>query len=170
MRVLVALACAVGVSACSTAPQLSPRALGCHAVELDSFPAVFRHMLVPPPPDLVRLDTINGGQLEVPTSWLERQGLNTRSAILGQTRPAWRIQHGRVQQERAPFSLLPPDSLVLIFSGEGASLAAELGADRTGNWQGWAVSVTSASPSGEPLVAMRLLRRDCGLTPLGISR
>ena len=170
MRVLVALACAVSVSACSLAPQLSPRALGCYAVELDSFPAVFRHMLVPPPPDLVRLDTINGGQLEVPTAWLEGQGLNTRSALLRQTRQGWRIQDGTVQLERVAFSLLPPDSLVLSFSGGVASLTAALGADSTGNWHGWAFSVNSASPRGEPLVPMRLLRRDCGRTPLGISR
>lgn len=170
MRILSAIAFAVSVSACSIAPQLSPRALGCYAVEMDSFPAAFRQMLVPLPPELVRLDTINGGQLEVPTAWLESQGLNMRSASLVQTRPAWRIQGGKVQLERVPFSLLPPDSLVLSFTGGAASLTALLGADALGNWQGWAFSVHSASPTGEPLVPIRLRRRDCGAVPLGISR
>ena len=170
MRVLAALACAVSASACSIAPQLSPRAMGCYAVELDSFPAAFSQRLVPPPPDLVRLDTINGGQLEVPTPWLERQGLNARSAILRQTRPEWRIRNGQVQPEREAFSPLPPDSLVLIFSGRGASLTAALGADGNGQWKGWAFSSVNFTPNAEPLVPMRLLRRDCGLTPLGISR
>ena len=170
MRVLVAFACAVSLAACSLAPQLSPRAVGCYSVELDSFPAVFRHMLAPAPPELVRLDTINGGQLEVPTAWLEQQGLNLRGAAVGLMRPGWRIEGGKVRLERVGPSLLPPDSVVITFSGGPGMLAASLGADSAGNWSGWAFAMEGAAQSGGPIVPMRLMRRACGAVPLGISR
>jgi len=169
-RALLTITIAVSVAACTTAPQLSPRAVGCYAVQLDSFPAVFRQMLVPAPPALVRLDTINGGQLEVPVSWLEQQGMFMRRAGLQLMRPGWRIQGARVQLERVGPEALPPDSVVLSFSGGGGQMLASLGEDATGNWNGLAFALTSASPYGEPLVPIRLQRQDCGAVPLGLSR
>ena len=169
MRIPLALTVAAGVSACSLAPQLSPRAVGCYAVQLDSFPAAFGQMLVPRPPEIVRLDTINGGQLEVPVAWLQEQGFRMRSAGLQLLRPDWRIQGSRVVLERARPRVLPPDSVVLQFSGGAGALTAALGADSTGGWRGWAFAVTSATPFGEPLVPIRLHRRECGAVPFGLS-
>lgn len=166
----LAAAVAAGAAACTPVPQLSPRAVGCYAVHMDSFPAAFSRMLVPTPPELVRLDTINGGQLEVPAAWLERQGLEQRFASLGLTRPGWRIVGGKVRLERVALTPLPPDSVVVTFGGGPGVLAASLGADTAGNWSGWAFAMEGAAQDGGPIVPLRLLRRECGAVPLGISR
>lgn len=68
VRALLTIIIAISVTACGIGPRLSPRALGCYAVAIDSFPDVYRRMILIPPPAMVRLDTIYGGQIEVPAS------------------------------------------------------------------------------------------------------
>lgn len=170
MRTLIVSASAAILMACSLAPQLSPRAAGCYAVHVDSVPAVLSRLLVPEPPQLVRLNTLNGGQLEVPTAWLQRQGLNMRSASLDLMRPGWRMHNGTVHVERVAPSLLPPDTLVLTFANGPNVFAAQFGADAVGNWSGWAFALVSGAPVDGSLMPARLVRHDCGTEPLGISR
>jgi hypothetical protein len=170
MRTPVIIACLLGAAACSLAPQLSPRAVGCYAVQLDSFPADFQRMQVPAPPALVRMDTVHGGQLQVPTAWLEQQGPAMRSAWLGLMRPGWRIEGGKLRLVQVAQSQLPPDSVTVTFGGSPGALAASLGADSTGNWSGWAFAMESALQGSATIVPIRLLRRECGAVPLGVSR
>lgn len=162
-RTALAITCAAALTACSIAPQLSPRAMGCYAVQVDTLPEVYRRMLVPQPPPMVRLDTIYGGQLQVPESWAAQTGPYV--ARLGLMRPGWRIEGSRVQLQRVSPAALPPDSVVLNFG----ALTAPLGQDPSGNWTGWAFALTSATPFGEPLLPMRLQRRDCGTERFGIT-
>ncbi len=68
---------------------------------------------------------------------------------------------------RLPERLMRAQRVELVLPARELAL---LGGEGGGNWHGWAFSVNSASPRGEPLVPIRLLRRECGLTPLGISR
>jgi hypothetical protein len=155
-RALLTITIAVSVAACGIGPQLSPRALGCYAVAIDSFPDVYRRMLRIPPPAMVRLDTIYGGQIEVPASWGAQTG--PTGASLRLMRPDFRIEGARVQLQRVSPSALPPDSLVLYIGG----MVASLGQNDAGDWTGFAFALTSATPYGEPLVPMRLQRTDCG--------
>jgi hypothetical protein len=170
MRPLAILAGAALVQACSLAPQLAPTAAGCYAVQLDSVPAQFPAMLVPPAPDLIKLDTAFGGQVQVPRAWLEAQGLNIRSAALGLVRPDWRITNGLVVTDRSSPRPFPPDTLALVFGGGAATLTALLGAEPSGDWRGWAFALPSAKPLGQPLVPVWLQRMSCGRTPMALSR
>ena len=171
VRRRVPLAMLLALGACRVAPQLAPAAVGCYAVQLDSVPAAFRAVLVPPVPPLVQLDTAYGGQLLVPWAWLDVPGTQVRSARLGLHRPAWRIRDGVVVTDRAaPLTPLPPDSLVIGFGGPAASLTALLGAEPTGDWRGIAFVLSSATPQGRPMVPIRLQRTACGTTRMGVSR
>lgn len=100
------------VSACHFGPRLNPLAAGCYRLESDSLPPVYRANLVPELPEVVRLDTANGGEVHVPRRWLEAQGLGLRHAGLGLHRPGWRLQQGQVVIDRRT-GFLPTDSLVL---------------------------------------------------------
>lgn len=155
-RALLTITVAVSVAACGIGPRLSPRALGCCAVAIDSFPGVYRCMLRIPPPAMVRLDTIYGGPIEVPAQWAAQTGPIVASLRL--MRPDFRIEGSRVQLLRVSPSALPPDSLVLDIGG----MVASLGQDDVGDRTGFAFALTSATPYGEPLVPMRLQRTDRG--------
>lgn len=162
-RTVVAIICTTALTACSLAPQLGPRAVGCYAVQIDTLPDVYRRMLVPQPPAMVRLDSIHGGQLQVPEAWAGQTG--PYAARLQLMRPGFRIEGSRVQLQSVGPGVLPPDSIVLNFG----ALTAPLAQDPSGDWTGWAFALTSATPYGEPILPMRLQRRDCGTERFGIT-
>jgi hypothetical protein len=89
-----ALVASLTLAGCSVAPQLAPSAAGCYRVAMDSFPDAYAKALVPPPPELVRLDTAFGGQLAVPVAWLEAAGYRQRAARVGLGRAFWTIRDG----------------------------------------------------------------------------
>ncbi len=169
-RPLLIFVIPLALSACSIAPQLTPSAAGCYAVQMDSVPEAFRKALVPPLPALVRLDTAFGGQVQVPAEWLEAGGDRVRYASLALQRPSREILEGQVVIARHPGDLFPPDSLALVFGGPGGPLTALLAAQPSGDWQGLAFVVSSFTQHGQPLVPMQLRRAECGSTRLAISR
>jgi hypothetical protein len=172
LRSPLIVATLLALGGCSIAPQLTPSAAGCYAVQLDSFPESFRKALVPPPPTLVRLDTAFGGLVQVPAEWLEAGGYRQRGATLLQQRPLWTIREGQVVVEGnpAPGGIFPPDSLALRFSGPGESLTALLSAQPSGDWEGLGFVISSFTQHGQPVVPMRLRRSTCGTTRMAISR
>lgn len=168
-----ALACVVLTSVllgCSIAPQLAPAAAGCYSVHLDSVPAQFHAMQVPPVPAVVRLDTAYGGQVQVPRAWFDAAGYRQRGAGLGLARPGWRIVDGVLANDRARPTPLPPDTLILHFSGPVSTLSMLMGAEPSGDWRGLAFTLTGATPYGQPMVPARLQRTACGPTPMALSR
>ena len=158
----------VGLLACSLKPRLAPQAMGCYDVKLDSFPAVFGSMLVPRPPARIQFDTAFSGVMYVPVTWLEAAGYRIRSAGLQQMRPGAGIRGERLITERR-FGALPPDSLVLTFSGPGAALTALIRADPSGDWFGLAYVQSSATPEGLPFVPIQLRRQTCDSTRMAVS-
>lgn len=163
------LACSiVAVSACSLKPILAPRAIGCYTVSLDSFPDVYNRMLVPQPPELIRLDSAFGGVLQVPVAWLEADGYRMRSASLLLLRPDVVLRDMRLVRDRVA-GAFPPDSLLLKFRGGGPALNAMLRADVSGDWVGLAYVVESPTREGLPITPIRLRREVCGNTPMAIS-
>lgn len=167
VRGLVVIALALSVIACSGTPlQLAPRAIGCYAVELDSFPEVFTRLRVERPPALIRMDTLNGASLHVPRDWAEWDGRAMRRARLGLMRPEITLRNGNFVKDRRPVWLLPPDSVVLDFNGVGAQLEAVLEQDAAGDWFGTAYVFSTATPDGHPLVPISLKRRECGTADL----
>ncbi|MCU0618817.1 MAG: hypothetical protein MUF40_02785 [Gemmatimonadaceae bacterium] len=160
---------ALALTGCSIAPQLAPTAAGCYAVQLDSVPAQFAELLIPPAPEFVRLDTAHGGQVQVPRAWFEADGYRVRRASLELTRPGWRIANGLLVLERSRPLPLPADTLILNFGGGTASLTALVGAEPTGDWRGWAFALSSETPYGQPMVPVRLQRSTCGPTPMAIT-
>jgi len=168
-RIPVLLACGiVALSACSLQPRLAPQAMGCYGVTLDSFPAVFSTLQVPRPPELIQLDTAFSGVMYVPVTWLEAAGYRLRSAGLQQMRPETGIRDQRLITERR-VGALPPDSLVLTFSGPGPALTALIRADPSGDWFGLAYVLASETPEGLPFVPIQLRRQTCGSTRMAIS-
>ncbi len=155
------------LSACSVKPILAPHAVGCYAVTLDSFPASFEKMLVPRPPETIRLDSAYSGTIQVPVAWLEGAGRGVRSASLGLLRPEVVIRGEQLVAERKG-GPLPPDSLNLNFGGPGPALRVLLRADGSGDWRGVAYSFPAA-PDGPPSAPVQLRRQDCGPTPMAIS-
>jgi hypothetical protein len=156
---------AVGLMACTGKPlSLAPSAIGCYSVELDSFPASFRVAGVERPPDIIRLDTINGVFLGIPRVWEEWKGLETRRASVSVSRPEITIKGGLLVRERKPYGLLPPDSIVLTFAAMGAALTAHVEQHAGGDWFGTAFVHSSATPDGQPFLPVALRRRECGST------
>lgn len=137
---------------------------------MDSLPASYRRNLVPELPEVIRLDAANGGEMHVPRRWLESQGLNVRQASLAFNRPGWRLKDGRVVLERRT-GWLPPDSLVLAFSGGGAALVAIIAPESADAWRGMAVMWPNPSVQQKQPLTLRLTRSNgCGETPMGLSR
>jgi hypothetical protein len=133
-------------------------------VELDSFPASFRVAGVERPPDIIRLDTINGVFLWIPRVWEEWRGLETRRASVSVSRPELTIKGGFLVHESKPYGLLPPDSIVLTFAAIGAALTAHVEQQASGDWFGTAFVHSSATPDGQPFLPVALRRRECGST------
>jgi hypothetical protein len=169
VRLGVLLATAVACGGCSLAPQLAPTAAGCYAVQLDSFPVLFSAIPVTRPPTLVQLDPTYGGVIRVPVEWRAPQGVVTQFAELRLRRPSWRIADGEVVAHRVRPTPLPPDSLVVEFSGEGLPLTAMFGAEATGDWRGQAFVISVATPRGQPLVGLQLQRVSCGAAAMALS-
>jgi hypothetical protein len=156
---------AVGLMACTGRPlTLAPRAIGCYSVELDSFPASFRQVSVERPPDIIRLDTLNGVLLGIPRAWQEWKGRAMRHASVSVSRPELTIKGGFLVRERNPYGLLPPDSIVLTFAAVGAALTAHVEQQASGDWFGTAFVHSSATPDGQPFLPVALRRRECGST------
>ncbi len=156
---------ASGLIACTGKPlSLAPSAIGCYSVELDSFPASFRVAGVERPPDIIRLDTINGVFLGIPRVWEEWKGLAMRRASVSVSRPEITIKSGFLVRERKPYGLLPPDSIVLTFAAIGAALTAHIEQHASGDWFGTAFVHSSATPDGRPFLPVALRRRECGST------
>ena len=169
-RLSLMLACSiVGLSACSLKPVLAPTAAGCYSVSLDSFPDVFSKMLVPRPPELIRLDSAFGGLLQVPAAWLEAAGFGMRGASLVLLRPPIVIRDMRLVTERG-MGAFPQDSLALTFGAGGPNLNALFRADASGDWFGLAYVVESPTREGLPIVPIQLRRQVCGPTRMAISR
>lgn len=170
-RILLAGAFGVLAAGCSLTPQLAPSAVGCYRLIADTLPTAVRAELVPSLPDMVRLDTIHGGQLQVPVSWLESQGYQRRVALLGLLRPEVTLRDGIVVWEPRPGKPLPPDSLSLAFASAGAQrLTVLLAAQPTGNWHGTAFMATTQSRLGQESLPVQLQRSECGSTVLGVTR
>lgn len=174
MRSLAVVMSIVLVSACGLEPRLAPAAVGCYALESDPIPATYRKDMVPEPPHLLRLDSVHGGQVQVPVSWLEAQGIGLRSASLTLLRPATMIIDGVPIAQSKPFRPLPADSIGLSFSGglgpRDGRFVAWFAALPSGDWQARTVLQSSRTPNVADVVPMRLKRMACDTTALGISR
>jgi hypothetical protein len=169
IRIACFSAMSLTASACNLKPRLAPEAVGCYAVAVDSFPDVYRRMLVPPPPPMVRLDTLMGPHVQVPRAWLEADRLGVRRSGLGLGRPYQTIRNGVVVNPEGRGSELPRDSIRISFGANGPSMTALLQADGHGNWSGMAYVLSAATPRGQPFVHLTLTRQDCPAIPMARS-
>jgi hypothetical protein len=169
-RFRIPLLLLAGVAGCHFGPRLSPLLTGCYQVQLDSLPSVYRANNVPPLPDVVRLDTANGGEMHVPVRWLEGQGRHMRMGWLQLNRAGWRLDGGRAVFETRP-GWLPADSLVLGFTGGFTALTAAFSAASTEVMPGMAVMWPNPTVEPPPPIPIRLVRTaTCGDTRWGMSR
>ena len=124
---------------------------------------------MPPPPHLVQLDTLNGGQLYVPVSWLEARGIDMRAARVILTRPPIIIVDGVPVEQSDPLRSLPPDSIGLWFQ-EGGSLVAYFAAQPSGRWIGRASLQSPRAADRVSVIPMRLEPTVCGTERMARSR
>lgn len=168
-RVLFILVSSAAVSACH-APQLSPTAEGCYAMQLDSLATAYPHPGVPQMPAMIALDTANRGQVHVPRGWLEADWPGERRVSLGLLRTNWQVVDGRVVEEVRPFTPWPADTITLSVKEGIRGLGAVLGAVSPTEWRGWAWMGRRYDSDDPSLLRMRLRRAECGSQPLALSR
>lgn len=173
MRIVGLFIAALAVSACRLEPQLAASAAGCYALQSAPIPDVYRWDMIPEPPAFIRLSPVNGGQVEVPVSWLEVEGLRVRQATLLLLRPAAQIVNGVPVAQSKVSRPLPPDTIGLQFSGGGdgrRGYVAWFAAQPSGEWIAQTALRRSRDQDVTDVVPMRLQPVACGGVPLGLSR
>lgn len=173
MRRLVIVTSVVIASACTLEPQLAPTAIGCYRLEADTIPAVYQRDMIPSPPAFVRLDTAQGGQVQVPAEWFESGPYRQRYAQVVLSRPPVMLIEGVPVAQSKPLRQLPSDSIGLVFGNAnafGRQFMAFLAQQPTGEWHGQAELQSPHAQGVTHIVPVRLSPTSCGSERLAITR